>query len=91
MSEKAHVLIEIDPSGYHDDMDIDYLVGDWLRDNIDGDAVAEIWDDDGQMMGELRITYGPSMYTRGYLDLDAWVEMVETIIGDTRTVTKTAR
>lgn len=90
-NETAFVLIEIEPNSWHDKMDVDYLVNGWCEDHIDGDWSAEIWDDDGQMMGELRIQYPPSQMTRGYLDLNAWVDMVESILGSVRVITKTAR
>ena len=90
-NEKALVLIEIEPSGYYDSMDLDYILDGWPDDNISGEWSAEIWDDNGQMMGELRIEYPPSQTTRGYLDLNDWVDMVEGIIGRTKIVTKTAR
>jgi hypothetical protein len=89
---RAEVLIEIEPNAWHDPYDIDYLVNGWGEDNIPtNDWSAEIWDDEGQMMGQLNIQYPPTNTPQGYTHINAWLDMVKSILGRFKVIRKVAR
>jgi len=80
----AELELIIYPHSWADMRDADYLTDEYLED-MGWDAVAEIWESDGEIHGSIRIYYG-AYSTNGYNDIREWQDMVEQMLGRTKLI-----